>query len=995
MSQKKPSGTTSGPLTSEQIKILKGTILDPIFTSKSWPEAYKESIDKTKMNVSAQIKGPNWCAFHKQNHHSKTKCSHNSGAATGNPALGKSDTESATETKVEDQLSSIKEEHWSEKDPLDALFTKADLLDVNKEDWKPGSQGAAILGCLISSGGNISTSKLHDLLQLPPYDLNINKVELADLLTKGLSQGVFSNSGGSTSISLPASVSEKVKDLKPKIDIKAHPDYSKKDSDGNLFLQSLVAYPPESTANKITLIKNLREYAATHDHGGSSDLGLKQAKDIVEKAYADGVITHDGFNVPIGLPPDLSHIKVGPKKPFVKKPDTISTVKSLGWSVVGKGCSILDSLNTNGVSGSSVEGIILAHPELKLTPGLTHYLLDQAIDGGFVSIVPGTKPPRYLFGKIIDPAKTLTEEPQAPKVESKPKPVPINLLKGFKFPTGTPKVLPAVGLGGTKEKKFLEYPDGTTLLFKPKANGENENRMQAAIVASDISAKLLGSENSIPVKLYGGSGTVQPYIESEGDLDYGSIKTLGDSKIKQLQNEMVVDFLIFNNDTKPKNFIQTKDGKILGVDKERAFKTAAAEKAQSVKSFFSGKSVYFSMFVEASGNQNYLNPNSILDVIQKVESTPDSEWETLLQPYLKLKTFNTSEVLDAALNRKNKLRDLFEDFYTEVLKGNGTLKSDQTFKFADQQPEVNLSEAPKVLESPKTDKTKELPSAEMPSAADLTPVGSAKGLGGAKDKSFLKDKTTGKTYIFKPAVETWRPLVQQSVSDLTSLIAPQGSFIPVKATKDKDGKLGSIQPYHENIKSNLANVNLKTLTKSQISDIQKERVLDWVFGNHDSHGGNMLLTQSGSIMGCDKEQAFKHISNDKLELNYHPNKAYDEKPPVYNELYKLAKDKEISIDPNDVLPYINNIEKISDDDWKKAVKPYVDALVDSQPNKGIKAKETLMKKILDRKNSVRADFEKFFKTIEGPDFAFKKDASIFHLLPITITANVFLTGTSL
>jgi hypothetical protein len=133
--------------------------------------------------------------------------------------------------------------------------------------------------------------------------------------------------------------------------------------------------------------------------------------------------------------------------------------------------------------------------------------------------------------------------------------------------------------------------------------------------------------------------------------------------------------------------------------------------------------------------------------------------------------------------------------------------------------------------------------------------------------------------------------------------------------------------------------------------------LDWAVANHDTKPAQFILTNDGSIKGTDKEQAAKFIGQDQLSTDYHVSGAH---PPVYNELFSKYANKEIDLDPNDLIPYIEKAEKTSDLEWAQMADPYVQAA--AEHNGADKA--ALLKKILDRKKNLRSDFEKFFTTLK-------------------------------
>jgi hypothetical protein len=107
--------------------------------------------------------------------------------------------------------------------------------------------------------------------------------------------------------------------------------------------------------------------------------------------------------------------------------------------------------------------------------------------------------------------------------------------------------------------------------------------------------------------------------------------------------------------------------------------------------------------------------------------------------------------------------------------------------------------------------------------------------------------------------------------------------------------------------------------------LQKHHALDWLLGNHDSHGGQFIRDQDGDLVGIDKGQSFKHYNQDRLHWNYHPNSAYNEQEPVYNTLYRnFAQGGRQLNDPRqgELGQFIQHLQNIPDDEYRATLTPY-------------------------------------------------------------------------
>jgi hypothetical protein len=117
------------------------------------------------------------------------------------------------------------------------------------------------------------------------------------------------------------------------------------------------------------------------------------------------------------------------------------------------------------------------------------------------------------------------------------------------------------------------------------------------------------------------------------------------------------------------------------------------------------------------------------------------------------------------------------------------------------------------------------------------------------------------------------------------------------------------------------------LSDPDLMTLQKHHALDWLIGNHDSHGNQFIRDQTGQLIGIDKGQAFKHYGQDKLDWNYHPNSVYSETEPVYNGLYRnMARGGRILNDPRqgDLGQFIQGLQDIPDDEFADTLRPYAE-----------------------------------------------------------------------
>ena len=264
-------------------------------------------------------------------------------------------------------------------------------------------------------------------------------------------------------------------------------------------------------------------------------------------------------------------------------------------------------------------------------------------------------------------------------------------------------------------------------------------------------------------------------------------------------------------------------------------------------------------------------------------------------------------------------------------------------------------------------------------------------LGGAHEKYVFEDKN-GNDWMFKPSATIGgkKDPVFAAADAVTSKIAmalrPGYAVETYATTLNVPGKgetYGSLQkmiPVEVLRGENPAgkfkdfvgrNLDSPPLQPWEVSSLQQEQVVDWLISNHDAHQGQFLRTSnkyvgSRSVIGIDKSQAFKFLGNDQLSADYHPNK--EEQPPFYNKMWAQIKAGKTQFTPEDTLNTIKKAEGISDADYRDILKPYVQARFGSESTPDA---QKFLDTAVARKDSLRADFEKFYSGVLGHKFVFE------------------------
>jgi hypothetical protein len=241
-------------------------------------------------------------------------------------------------------------------------------------------------------------------------------------------------------------------------------------------------------------------------------------------------------------------------------------------------------------------------------------------------------------------------------------------------------------------------------------------------------------------------------------------------------------------------------------------------------------------------------------------------------------------------------------------------------------------------------------------------------VGGAHSKEFWTDEK-GEGWLFKPVERPGDEFIaygEEAAYKIGRLIDPDA--VEVRTIR-LNGRVGSIQKWRTDLKAQLdfAGLDPTDLTTLDIEQIQREHVIDWLISNHDGHSKQFLRGKDGKVYGIDKGQLFKHLGQDRLAVDYHPNARYGEQEPFYNTLFRTVKEGRTEIDPTVTLRYIREVEKIPDEDYLAILRPYAEGRFGGDAGR----KQAFYETALARKRNLRRDFESFYGDVLGrKDFRF-------------------------
>lgn len=280
------------------------------------------------------------------------------------------------------------------------------------------------------------------------------------------------------------------------------------------------------------------------------------------------------------------------------------------------------------------------------------------------------------------------------------------------------------------------------------------------------------------------------------------------------------------------------------------------------------------------------------------------------------------------------------------------------------------SKGPKIEPKEPVDEIPEEPDGwgKIPQAFGLMFHKNAAYLGGASKKFIFLD-ADGNQYLVKPGLtkagttaEAFRVYIQEATARLSyKLLGPKRTIEVVsRVLPDDKGNpiLSSVQRLIGGVKGDLKQLGgLSGLNGNQLRAIFQEHTIDWLTGNFDAHAGQFIMLQDGKILGTDKENGFKFWKDPKslrMSRTYAPNPEW----PIYNDLFDGFAKGKIDLDLNDVLPAIQRVEAMSDQEFLDIFKKYRDALPISDADR-----EKLAAHMLQRKHELREEYRRFFSEL--------------------------------
>jgi hypothetical protein len=240
--------------------------------------------------------------------------------------------------------------------------------------------------------------------------------------------------------------------------------------------------------------------------------------------------------------------------------------------------------------------------------------------------------------------------------------------------------------GGAGEKKMYQDTAGNDWIFrvaKDKSGHTLPWRADAQAAFSSIAHAIKPNSPLIyKVTLGGKTGSIHPFIPGP-DSGPATIKGLAPSALTttektDLSTEHVLDWLFANHDSHGANFVRSKGGHLVAVDKEQAFKHFAVGGQPPLdtlsvdyhpNSAYGESEPYYNTFWKAwrDGKVDF-DPQSMKTAFDNLDKISGADYQAVLRPLAETRwpgdTYAQDTFLKAAQTRKNTSKREFEKFLT-------------------------------------------------------------------------------------------------------------------------------------------------------------------------------------------------------------------------------------------------------------------------------------------------------------------------------------------
>lgn len=358
--------------------------------------------------------------------------------------------------------------------------------------------------------------------------------------------------------------------------------------------------------------------------------------------------------------------------------------------------------------------------------------MDEMFSNGKM-LPPGHPQCRCAVAYEEIPGTNLTPEPQGNTMDAQGEPQPqgnepqqppadpnaVTIPPDIKKPDGEMEYISDLHMGNTGKMQLYRDADGNEWIFKPaqsKSGSPEEFRAYVQEAGYKVQG-IVDPSTAVEVgvgNIDGAFGAYQRRIQTVSGKNYKDWQhgtgALTKDEMEALQREHVTDWLLGNFDSHGGNFVTDTSGRIIGIDKEQAFrylKDPASHKMSYTyhpnAKYGETEPIYNTLFRKYSYGEIDLDLQGTLKYIKRVEAIPDAEYREIFRGYAESICGGSGQaaeqMLDGIVKRKQTLRETYREFFTDLeADRNGTAAK---FQWADEIAGGAAPKPPKAAPLPK------------------------------------------------------------------------------------------------------------------------------------------------------------------------------------------------------------------------------------------------------------------------------------------------------
>jgi hypothetical protein len=210
---------------------------------------------------------------------------------------------------------------------------------------------------------------------------------------------------------------------------------------------------------------------------------------------------------------------------------------------------------------------------------------------------------------------------------------------------------------------------------------------------------------------------------------------------------------------------------------------------------------------------------------------------------------------------------------------------------------------------------------------------------GEDKKHYFVNPLDNTKWLFQETAIPAEAYAAEAASRLAVVLKDVHKRHPVKSYQ-MVGRVGTIEPAMG--LSDLGQVPPQHLTQAEKADVLTELLIDWLMGNPGTGGKQLLRTMDGRILGSSKVDTFKDFTNIG---------------PYYTNLLDSYKAGSLTLDLSSVLPILDILDSISDDDYWLNIGQYAQEMYPDNTEAQIQ----FALKVMTRKRNAREQFVELLK----------------------------------